>query len=290
MRKQIILIYGGSGLVGSALVEGLRENFEIIAPTHKELELSKLQQIKDHIIKINPQQIIYAAGITKIDEAERNSNTAFLLNSEVPKSICEFIAMKQISFHYLSTNAVFDGAQSKRPYQETDIPSPTSIYGKSKLQGEMFVLSCSPNNSVLRTIMPYATFHPKKKDFARIVLESLQQGKQIEGITDQVINPIYMKTLTKAIRGIIKSRAHGIYHLGAVDWTSNYEFAKKVARVFGYSETLIRSTTLEKFYKGMPGIRTPYYWLDASKFRREFGEGILHTLDEDFRLFQKDFF
>lgn len=289
MRKQKALIYGGSGLVGSELIKALRKDFDVDAPSHKDVDLIHVHQFRNHIAAVSPDQLIYAAGLTNVDQAEKQPALAFLLNAEAPRAIAEIAASRRIPFHYLSTNAVFDGKQSYRPYRENDVPHPLSIYGKTKLKGEEFVIKSSPLNSVLRTVMPYSASYPKKKDFTRIVLESLQQGKQVQGIVDQIINPIYVKTLVEAIRSIVKERASGVYHLAAVDWTSNEEFAKKVARSFGFPEELIIPTTLKSFYRHKPGLRTPYYWLDTGKFRREFGEGILKTLDEDLALFKKDY-
>lgn len=290
MRKQKILVYGGSGLVGSELIKTLSCDFEVKAPTHADVDLERPEDVKNNIAAIKPDHIVYTAGITKIDDANRQPELAFLLNAEAPRIISEFAAPRRIPVHYLSTNAVFNGQQSDRPYREDDKPSPLSVYGKSKLRGERHIIQASPLNSVLRTVMPYSTSYQRKKDFTRITLESLQQGKQIPGIVDQIINPIYVKTLVRAIKKILTEGANGTYHLAAVDWISNYEFAKKVARAFGFSEAMIIPTTLRSFYKHKPGSRTPYYWLDSSKFRKKFGGCILHAIDGDLALFREDYF
>lgn len=289
MGKQKILIYGGSGLVGSEIVKLLAENFILIAPTHTDVDLTNAKQIKRNIDETAPDQIIYATGITKVDLAEKQPELAFMLNSEAPKIIAEIAASNLIPVHYLSTNAVFDGTQSDRPYREDDKPNPVSIYGKSKLEGEKHVLNASRSHCVLRTIMPYSSFYPKKEDFARVVLESLEQGKQVAGIVDQIINPIYVKTLARAIKKILTKRAGGIYHLAAADWMSNAEFVQRLIRTFNYSKDLIIPTTLEKFYQQKSGPRTPYYWLDTKKFHTDFGAKILHSIDDDLRLFRRDY-
>lgn len=289
MRREKILIYGGSGLVGSELVKAMEKDFDVDAPSHKDVDLLNKNQFRDHIAASAPDHMIYAAGVTNVDQAEQQPTLAFLLNAETPRLIAEIAASRRIPVHYLSTNAVFDGQQSHRPYRENDVPHPPSVYGKSKLKGEQFVIQASPLNLVLRTVMPYSSSYPRKKDFTRIVLDSLQQQKQIEGIVDQIINPIYVKTFVRAIKKILEERASGIYHLAAVDWTTNDDFARKVAKTFGFNDTLIIPNTLTNFYKDKSGVRTPYYWLDTGKFRREFGEGILKTLDEDLALFKKDY-
>lgn len=282
-----ILLYGGSGLVGSRINEMLGKEFKIISPTHDEVDVTNKEKLKENIYKVKPDYIIYAAGLTKVDQAEENPDLAFQLNTQAISNICEYAKKINVPVCYFSTDAVFDGKQKKRPYKETDKTSPQSVYGKSKLAGEVATLSASVNNLVVRIIMVYSSKFPKKKDFPRIALDVLKNNEKFAGIEDQIVNPIYVDTVVDALKVLIKSHAKGIYHLGATNYLSNFEFAKKVTNIFNLDPQLLYPITFKEFSKDKKAKRGQYCWLDTSKFQKEFGKDILHSVDQELRLFQK---
>ncbi len=286
-KVKTILLYGGSGLVGSRINEMLGEEFKIVAPLHKDVDVTDKTQVKKNIHKVKPDYIIYAAGLVKVDKAEENPKEAFLLNSEAISYICDFAKNMGVPVCYFSTDAVFDGKQNERPYTETDKPNPESIYGKSKQVGELAVLEASNSNLVLRIIMVYSSNFPKKKDFPRVVVEALKNKEKLAGITDQVVNPIYVDTVVRALKTLLAKGATGIYHLGATDYVSNFEFAQQIARTFDLDAGLIYRISFDEFFKGKLAKRGQYCWLDTSKFIKEFGRGVLHSTDEELILFKK---
>jgi len=279
--KRKILIFGGSGLVGSEVARTLSSFSTVICPTSQETDVTNKKQVGSYIKTVRPDYVIYAAGFVRVDEAEQNPDTALLLNFEAPKFIAEQAAETRIPLCYFSTDAVFDGTQSQKPYSENDKTNPVSVYGKSKLRGENAVLSASDKNIVLRINMAYSASYARRKDSARIILESLKRGSPIGGITDQYITPAFVPTIAMALNKIIDEEARGIYHLGSTDYCTNYEFAKKIAKIFGYDENLVFPIALKEFSKNKAAHRALCSWLDTNKFRNEFGNGILQTIDED---------
>lgn len=284
---QKILLYGGTGLVGSRILELLFNQFNFIAPTHQEVDLTNNAAISKNIKEVNPDQIIYAAGYTNVDKAEQEKKLCFLLNSEAVKTITETSLSLNTPFHYLSTDYVFNGKKEDAPYNEEDEPNPLSIYAKSKREGEIVTLKVSSKNSVLRLIMPYSASYERKLDLARTVLNRLRKGHQLFGVTDQKVNPIFVDDLVLAIKVLLKRGISGIYHLGASSFTTPFKFASKVAQEFDLDKNLITQITFAQFSKTRPAQRPQHSWLDTSKFEREFGEGILHTVENGLELFKQ---
>lgn len=283
MKK--VLLFGGSGLVGSGIKQFLSDRYQIIAPTHAEVDVTK----RDHVIRIieqtHPDNIIYAVGLTSVDKAEQEPELAYLLNAKIPALVAKEAAPFGIPIFYFSTDAVFDGTMRKRPYKETDKPNPISVYGKSKLLGEQIIMNISNKNCVARLIMPYSTIPSKRRNFVSVILDALKHGERIYGITDQVINPIYINDIAEAVHALIKKRTAGIYHLGATDYVTNIEFIRKFARIFNFNEHLIREISLKKFFKGKKARRTKSCWLDTAKFKKEVSKNILHSVDESIKFF-----
>ena len=276
--KQKILVYGITGMTGTRLAELLKSKFRIIGPPHSHLDLTNKSQVLKNIKDVAPDQIIYLAGITKVDEAQQNKKLAFLLNAQVPESIAKISVKLNIPVNYISTDAVFDGRKKGKMYREKDKTNPISVYGKSKLAGEKVILAASKQNSVIRTIMIYSSYFPNRKDFARSALEFLKNKRQFSGIIDQVINPTFVDDLVWAIVKIIEKRPGGIYHVASTDYTSNYGFVRKIAEAFKLDKTLITKTTFKEFFKDKPAPRQQYSVLSTNKFVKEFSAGVLHSI------------
>lgn len=282
-----VLIFGGSGLVGSRIREILGVKYQIIAPSHLEVNVADKKQIEQTIKRSKPDYIIYAAGLTSVDEAEQYPKLAYSLNVQTPAFIAKLAAAIGVPILYFSTDAVFDGSKSNKPYFEDDKTQPLSEYGKSKLLGEQVVMDASEKNCIARIIMVYSPKLTKRKRFVHIALEALKKGEKFYGVLDQVVNPIYVDDIVAVVDLLIKSRSHGTYHLGARDYVTNYEFVKKLATNFNLNEDLVTGISFEEFFRGK-ALRTKFCWLDTSKFREKFGENILHSNDEGIRLFKKN--
>ena len=287
MSRQTVLVYGITGMTGQRVRDLLKEKFKIVGPPHSHLDLTNRKAVQKNIEDVSPDLILYLAGITKVDEAQSNKKLAFLLNSEAVNYAAQKAAKLNIPFYYISTDAVFDGKLKNRAYTEKDKTNPISVYGKSKLAGEKAVLSLSPKNAVIRTIMIYSPYFEHKKDFARFAYESLKYKKQFSGIVNQLINPTYVDDLVNAIAAILQKRAKGIYHIAAKDFTTNYEFLRKIAKAFKFNDRLITRTTFEDFFKDKAAPRQQFSRLSTEKIRKEFGDKILHTINQGIKNFKK---
>lgn len=285
--KQKILVYGISGMTGTRLATLLRDKFRIIGPPHSHLDLTHKREVIKNIKDVAPDQIVYLAGVTKVDDAEHNRRLAFLLNAQVPQWISKISAKLNIPVNYISTDAVFDGREKGKKYREEDKTNPISTYGKSKLAGEKVILASSKQNSVIRSIMIYSSYFPHRKDFARSAYEFLKNKREFSGIADQIVSPTFVDDLVWALTAILGKKPGGIYHIAATDSTTNYGFVKKIANAFKFDQELITKTTFEEFFKDKPAPRQQYSVLSTRKFRKEFGNNILHTIDEGIKLFKK---
>lgn len=289
MTKQKILVFGGTGQIGSVAVKKLTKLFRITAPTSTQVDVTERKIAEEFIKKINPDQILYITGYTNTDGAIEEPGKAFLLNAGSVLHLTYIAAQLKIPFHYLSTELVFNGFKNNKPYTEKDSPDPLLINGKTKQLGELATLNANKQNSVLRLIMCYSPFYERKLDLARLTIRKLKEKSEFSATDDQLVNPIYVRHLIEAISIILENRASGIFHLGATDFTTPYEFAKKVARALKLNETLIKPVKFMDFSRTRPELRPKDQWLDTNKFRKKFGEGILKSIDEGIADFAHDY-
>lgn len=284
-QKKKLLIFGGTGMVGSRLVQLLYSFYKLYAPPHSEIDLTNKYKVEKVIEKLKPNHIIYAAGLIDIEKAEVEKKEAFLLNAKVLEFITKKAKLLDSTVYYISTNAVFDGTSSK-PYTEENIPNPISIYGKSKYTGEQIVLNSSRKNSIIRLVMVYSNVYKRRQSFAQKILVLLKRKEKVMGITDQFSNPTFVDDAVWGINEIIKSKKSGIFHIGSLNHMSNFEFAQKLALTFNFKKGNIVPTTFNEFFKNSIAKRPRHGILNVRKFTQIFNRDILHNIDQSLKLFK----
>ena len=134
-----VLITGCDGQLGKALIQTVPSNIRLLVTNKNSLDITNTESCQAFILSNKPDWIINAAAYTAVEQAEKDIEKAFLVNSKAPKLIAELVASYGGKMLYISTDFVFNGKKSS-PYIPSDQVDPLSIYGKSKAQGEYFVL------------------------------------------------------------------------------------------------------------------------------------------------------
>jgi len=291
--KKKLLIFGISGLLGSKLAK-LAMDYEVFGTFNQrstqienailsKLDISDFEQIDDLFNEIKPDFVINTTALHNVDYCEKNPDESFLINSKVVKTIQENCTKIGSTFVHLSTDYVFDGKQ-KTPYTETDVPSPLSIYGKSKLEGEGFV---SENHCVIRPSVIYGwnsvelsdktSSSGKSINFAMWLLSKLHKVEDLKIVNDQFTTSTLADSLAEAILTIIKNPKAGIYHVSGLSCESRFEFAIKLAKEFGYDYSKIQSVDSSQFKQIAP--RPAFSCLNCQKSINQFGLQLLSTED-----------
>src|SRR5665213_2289530 len=130
-----ILVTGATGQVGGQLVKTLAPLGEVIAPGRAKLDLANAESIRRVIQEVRPRWIVNPAAYTAVDKAESEPELAYSINAEAVRVLGEEARKIGAAVIHFSTDYVFDGKGSS-PYTETDVTTPTSVYGVSKLAGE----------------------------------------------------------------------------------------------------------------------------------------------------------
>lgn len=226
MTEKIILL-GASGQLGRQLAESRPEDIELLALRHAELDICDSLAVKSLLQTFQPTQIINAAAYTRVDDAETDSESAFAVNARGPAVIAENCTANCRVIH-ISTDFVFNG-KSNRPYQPFDETGPLSVYGKSKLQGELNLFSRRPDSLVIRTAWLYSS---QGKNFLTTMLRLMAEREELGVVADQFGTPTSVISLAEAIwRFVAKPELQGIYHWTDQGIASWYEFACEIQRL-----------------------------------------------------------
>lgn len=261
MKKKKVLLIGGSGLLGSQLVEDLGRSYNLLAPSHDELDLYSKKKVLE-AVGSDFKFIVYSAGVTRQDQAEKEKDNALRLNFEVVKEIAQRAGDLNLPLIYISTDAVFDGSKGT-PYKERDIKKPVNYYGYTKAKGEDEVLKYE-NNLVVRLISLYTHKNHKKKDFARYIVEDCRKKIKVRGVYDLIFNPISVSTASRCIYELLNKEVKGIIHLGSTNYVSNFDFSYLLLKSFGYDESMLEGVSFSEFSKDKIAKRAQYPWLDVS--------------------------
>jgi dTDP-4-dehydrorhamnose reductase len=129
--------------------------------------------------------------------------------------------------------------------------------------------------------MPFSPKGHRKLDFPRLCASRLRTGTEVVGVVDQRITPVFLDDCVEALAVLIEQRAPGVWHVAATDWTTPFDFARAVARNLHLNASLIVEDRFERFASFRPAPRPRDSWLNVSKFEREFGTGVLRSVEEE---------
>ncbi len=220
MRFRKLLIAGAQGQLGLALQDEFVDH-EVVAWGIADLDVSQLESVRKALKDIRPGIVINAAAFTQVDQAETNQEAAYRGNALGPRNLARATQEAGIPLVHFSTDYVFDGCHS-RPYHEFDRTNPRSVYGQSKLAGEVEVQKNNPKNFIIRTAWLY---HVVGKNFPRTILRLANQD-QVRVVNDQFGSPTYAPHLAKAVSQLIKTDAYGTFHLAGSGGTNWYDFTQ----------------------------------------------------------------
>ncbi len=224
MSKSILLI-GSNGQVGTELQNTLSSNYKVIAVTRPQIDLTQADNLRQIIRQTQPEIIINAAAYTAVDKAESEPENAHLINAIAPQIIAEESQKLGSFLIHLSTDYVFNG-NSNYPYQETDITNPLSVYGQTKLAGEIAIQKTCPQHIILRTAWVYGTYG--KSNFVKTMLRLGKERPEVRVVADQIGSPTWAKDIALTITQIIPKltlETSGIYHYTNSGVASWYDFA-----------------------------------------------------------------
>lgn len=290
MKK--ILVFGGSGLVGSKFIDLNSNKFNIISPLVTEIDILNKDQISKAIEDSNPDSIINFAAFTDVEKAEEQQGNeeglCFQINVQGAKNVAQAAKDADKYLIHISTEYVFDGLKEDSPYTEEDKPNPINWYGQTKFIGEQFVLETGGKAMILRISMPFSAYYELKKDVARFFLEQLKMSNQLKAVEDQRITPTLTGDIANALNVLLNNQTTGVCHVCSKDSVSPLEFAKTIAETFNLDYSLISSISLDEYNKNKNAKLLKYSWLNSAKFSQEFGDDILHTVKESLVIFKKE--
>jgi len=266
MKK--ILVTGANGQLGSEIKELADNypNFDFVFTDIEDFPLDKEQEIRNNFNRIQPDIVINCAAYTAVDKAEQDQVTADAINHLAIATLATLCHNTGAKLVHVSTDYVFDGT-SAIAYIETDIPNPKSVYGVTKLAGEIACLKNCPESIILRTAWVYSEFG---NNFVKTMLRLMTERDSLSVVNDQVGSPTYAADLAQVILTILDSSKweSGIYHYSNAGKISWYDFAKDIKEI---TQKTCDIKGIPASSYPTPAERPAYSLLDKSKITAVYG-------------------
>ena len=263
-----ILITGCNGQLGNELqlLEKNYPNHQWLNTDVEELDITNQLAVNQFVAENKVDGIVNCAAYTAVDKAESDRQLATALNTEAPAYLAAAIEKRGGWLLHISTDYVFDGT-NHTPYVETDTPCPDSVYGSTKLAGEMGVMRFCRKTMIIRTGWLYSTFG---NNFVKTMLRLGRERDKLGVVFDQVGTPTYAHDLAQAIMTAIEQGVKpGIFHFSNEGVCSWYDFAKAIHRMAGINSCQVSPLHTEEY--PTPASRPHYSVLDKTKIKQTYG-------------------
>jgi len=253
----MILATGAKGMMGSYLSTVYGKD-EIVITDIDQLDVRDRAQVEAAVDQYKPTHIFHLAAETDVDLCEKEPDHAYQTNVLGTLNVALTCQRHNLQMVYISTVGVFGGIDKADLYHEFDEPSPVSVYGKTKFEGEKIVRDLLQCFYIVRAGWMMGGGKGKDHKFVSKIVELMDTRDEISVVDDKLGSPTYARQLVKNLRLLVESGYYGLYHCVNGGMCSRYDMAVEIARL------LKRNTTIKP-------VNSAYFPLPAPRPRSEAG-------------------
>ena len=239
-----MMVTGAGGQVGAFLAaEAARRGYDVAALTRADLDITDAAAVEHHVT--GADVVVNCAAFTNVDAAEAEPDAAHSINAVGPGNLARACARVGGRLIHISTDYVF-GGDLARPYEITDAVGPLSVYGRSKLDGELAVHAALPEANVVRTSWVYTG--GSGNDFVAVMRRLAATDRTIDVVSDQTGSPTYAKDLVEALLEVAAGRIQApVLHVANAGTASRFDQARAVFSAVGADPQRVRPVDTAAF-------------------------------------------
>lgn len=236
-----LLVTGAAGQLGRDLVEELSSDYEVIGMNRMQMDITDSGMVRERLKEFCPDVVIHSAAFADVDGCEVDPERASRVNVKGTANVAQACRDTGTKLLFYSTDFVFDGA-SGSAYNESDIPNPISVYGRSKLEAEQIVTSVAEDHLIMRVAWLYGR---QSRNFIGTIagLAQKQARAKAKGkatapfklVRDQTGNPTWTSDVARQTGKLISGEATGIFHTVSKGSCTRQELAEEFFSQLGWS-------------------------------------------------------
>ena len=241
-----LLVTGARGQLGTDVVsEAKSRNIEVYGVDVQEMDITDAEKVMSVIGDYKPDAVIHCAAWTAVDAAEdeENRDLVMRINADGTANIARACKETGAKMLYISTDYVFNG-KGETPWDpDCKDYAPLSVYGESKLRGELAVSEILDDYFIVRIAWVFGKYG---KNFVKTMYNVAKNHDEVRVVCDQVGTPTYTPDLARLLVDMIQTDKYGYYHAtnegGYISW---YDFTCEIYRQAGLSTKVTPVTTAE---------------------------------------------
>jgi len=276
----VVLVTGANGQLGQSIqfIAHKYPNIQFVYTDYLEMDITNFENCQSVFAVHKPQFCINTAAYTAVDKAESEVEKAHLINAVGPENLAKVCKEFDTVLLHISTDFIFDGTSTSlsmtNGYKETDIPNPQSVYGQTKLDGELAIQNNWEKYFIVRTSWVYSQF---ANNFMKTMLRLASERDTLSVVHDQIGTPTNAVDLAEVLLKIIQSchaelvsvspNNFGVYNFSNEGICSWYDFAKEI---FQQNAISINLNPIPTEAYPTPASRPAYSVLDKTKIKKVF--------------------
>jgi dTDP-4-dehydrorhamnose reductase len=239
----LILVTGAAGMLGRRVVADARaRDWDVVGIDLAEADLTDPVEAHAVLHDVRPDAVVHCAAWTDVDRAEAEEDLALGVNRDASANVARAAAESGARVVAVSTDYVFDGTLTGRPYLESDPVAPIGAYGRTKLAGEQAVAENVADHAIARTAW---LFGAGGKSFPDTMLRLGAQRDEVAVVTDQIGSPTWTGHLSPALLDLAASGARGVFHTAGGGQCSWHELTIELFRQAGVQCRVLETTAAE---------------------------------------------
>jgi dTDP-4-dehydrorhamnose reductase len=264
-----VLVTGAAGMLGSQVILAAPEDLTTVGTDLRAapgvdapgIDLADPDQVESLFVEHGPiAGVVHCAAYTAVDRAEEEASVAQRVNGDACGVLARRCALAGVPLVVVSTDFVFDG-RARRPYREDDKVNPLSVYGRTKLDGELQACGAHPSGTkIVRTQWLYG---PRGRHFPHTMLQLARERDKLKVVADQVGSPTSSLELAPALWDVLLRGEPGVWHAACEGDGSWYDLAVATLAAAGVEGVTVEPCSTEEFPR--PAQRPAYSVLDCSK-------------------------
>ncbi len=283
VHAERVAIFGSGGQLGVELTAEFKSRgYDVAGFERGRVDITDQSAVERVLAAFDPAVVINAAAYNQVDVAEKEPQTAFLVNALAVRNLAMACRQLDARFVHFSTDYVFDG-MAGCAYVEEDATHPLGAYAVSKLAGEVYARAYLDQPTIIRTsgVFGPGGLSTARGNFVELMLRLAAQGQPIRVVEDHVASPTFAPALASRTADLVGRKVHGIFHIGGGAPISWFDWAVKIFDAAGLKPSL--KPTNEREFR--TAARRPKYSALFNGKVEALGIAPMPTLDEAIRTY-----
>ncbi len=285
--KTKILITGSNGFLGSRLAYYYREMYDLLLPSHSELNVSHEETVRAYMEEHRPEVVIHCAALSNTWYCEQHPEESHRVNVQGTVRIAKACKLTGAKLIFMSSDQVYNGTPMLGPLKEEDVLQPVNIYGQHKLEAEQRAQWNLPESVGLRLTWMYDLPDSSMKLNSNILVnlrKASDEGTTVKAATHEYRGVTYVWEVVRNIEKAI-TLPGGIYNFGSGNAMNSYELHLEVAKLMGLnapSEWIL--SDVERFSEQERNLTMDCFLIEKYGIRfNDSVEGIKEAIQRPFR-------